>query len=202
MNEQDVAASAATRAEPHAGLAGRLAHLPDERGPAALPVLRAALQHPDPWVRVHAIGALAGLGDADACAALTTALHDDSFGVHWTAARALAAAGRPGVEAVLRALLHDTPAIGFLHGAMHVLRHAALLPEERVAVAPVLDALHRPAADLETPVMAEAALARLGMPGVTAPPPRQEPWYRTRRDRHGERGRILAPATGTTAAGL
>ena len=197
MNEPTSSAGTSSgREPPHADLAQRLVHLPDELGAQAVPVLREALQHPDPWVRAHAVAALARIDHADACAALVTAMHDDSFGVHWAAARTLAACGRRAVAEVLRALTHDTPATGFLHGAMHVLRYAALTPREREAVAPVLEAVHHPAADLEAPVLAAAALKLFATASTTmadaalAPP---VPWYRTRRDRHGERGRILAP---------
>lgn len=180
-------------------LAERLVHLPDQLGVAAVTPLRAALGHLSPWVRRHAVAALAGIDDDEARAALVTALHDDSFGVHWSAAQALAAQGRSGVMAVLRAMVHDVPSPGFLHGAAHVLGHAALSAEERAAVAPILEALRHPAADLEAPVLAAAALRRL------EPGRRHEagghasmPWYRLRRRR--VRGRLFARAAETPDA--
>ena len=183
------------RAQPHAALGRRLIRLPDELGTAAIPVLRAALRHPDPWVRLHAVHALARIDHPDAHAALVETLHDEAFGVHWGAAEALAHKGEIGVLAVLRALQHDTPGAGFLHGATHVLRHAALTPEQRLAVAPVLDALLRPAADLEMPLLAAAAFERLTSVATT-PPEDVTPWYRTRRNRRGLRGHIFAPLGG------
>jgi len=137
---------------------------------------------------------LGRLDDEEARAGLVKALHDDSFGVHWAAANALSAQGTAGATAVLRAMLHDIPATGFLHGAAHILRHATLTTEGREAVKPVLDALHRPAADLEAPVLAVAALERLAKGITITPEERAEPWWRIRRDRRGLRGHVFAPA--------
>lgn len=155
----------------------RLAHLPRDRGAAAIPELRAALEHPDAWIRLHAVQGLSALDGPEAHLALARALHDSSFGVHWTAARALADAGRPGVIAVLQSLVHDRPSTGFLHGAAHVLSHATLTPAERNAVAPVVEAIHRPAADLEASVAAFVALGAVAAhPSLPAETP--APWYR------------------------
>lgn len=167
----------------------RIAALPEQLGAAAVPVLRAALNHLDPSVRLAAVGALGRLDHADARAALATALHDDSFGVDWAAARALAAAGRPGVVAVLEALVRDTPSAVFLHGVEYVLRHAVLADEDRATIAPVLDALRRPAADLEAPIRAEAALPRLAPTRGPSGLDRAQPaWYDRPRRRPPVRG--------------
>ena len=178
MQQHDVPATTpGPQAPAHEALAQRLVHLPDQMGADAIPELRRALDHPDPWVRLHAVEGLACINHPDAHVTLARALHDDSFGVHWEASRVLAGAGRTGVEAVLRALLHETPTTGFLHGAAYVLRHARLTPAEQEAVAPVCDALRRPAADLEAPVAAFAALEVLA-PDLAAASERPEPWYR------------------------
>jgi HEAT repeat protein len=180
-------------------LAERLVHLPDQLGAAAVAPLRVALTHLSPWVRRHAVAALARIDDDEARAALVTALHDDSFGVHWSAAQALAAQGRRGVVVVLRAMVHDVSSPSFLHAAAHVLGHAALSAEERTAVAPILSALRHPAADLEAPVLAAEALRRLD-PGQAHEPGGHPPlpWYRFRRQR--VRGRLVAPPGGVTEA--
>jgi hypothetical protein len=170
------------QAETHNRLAAHLLHLPDTSGNAALPELLEGLRHHDPWVRLHAVEGLARLSEPEARAGLATALHDPSFGVHWAASRALAAAGCWGVVAALRALLHDTPSTVLLHGVAYVVHHAALAPEERAAVTPVQDALHRPAADLEAPIAALDALDHLA-PQLPPPREREEPWYRWRRSR-------------------
>jgi HEAT repeat protein len=164
------------RVQASAALAHRLAHLPDEMGVSAVGELRATLSHPEPWVRLHAVEGLARIDADDARMGLVTALHDESFGVHWEAARALASAGRAGVVTVLRALLRDTPSTGFLHGATLVLRHARLTPDEQAAVAPVREALQRPAADLEAPVVAFDALQCI-VPETVAVAERPLPWY-------------------------
>lgn len=179
----------------HVELAKRLVHLPDQLGTAAVAPLRAALTHLSPWVRRHAVAALARIDDDAARAALVTALHDESFGVHWCAAHALAAQGWPGVVAVLRAMMHDVPSTSFLHAAAHVLGHAALSAEERAVVAPILETLRHPAADLEAPVLAATALSRLE-PGHRYEPAGRAPvpWYRFRRRRM--RGRLVAPVGG------
>jgi HEAT repeat protein len=157
-------------------LARHLAHLPRSAGAGAVPELRGALAHPEPWVRLHAVEGLAGIDTDEGRAALVQALHDPSFGVHWEAGRALCAAGRHGVIAVLRALVRDAPSTGFLHGAAFVLRHAHLTQPEREAVMPVIQALQRPAADLEAPVLAYTALQRLA-PGAVSRSDRPRPWY-------------------------
>jgi hypothetical protein len=125
---------------------------------------------------------LSALDAPEAHAALARALHDSSFGVHWCAARTLADAGRPGVIAVLRALVHDQPSTGFLHGAAHVLGHASLTTAERSAVTLVLQAIHRPAADLEASVTAFEALSAFSAAEPLAAEP-ASPWYRNWRRR-------------------
>jgi len=175
-HDEPAVAMQEARVQVSEALAHRLAHLPDQLGVAAAVELRLALDHPEPWVRLHAVEGLARINSDDARMGLVTALHDDSFGVHWEAARALAAAGRIGVVAVLRALLHDAPSTGFLHGAAFVLRHAPLTPDEQAMVLPVREALRRPAADLEAPVVAFDALQRMA-PETVAAAERPLPWY-------------------------
>lgn len=171
---------------------------PDENAPGEAPLfevvaeLRAALLHADPWVRLHAVSSLARRSSPEALAALVLALHDESFGVHWAAANALAAHGRVGVVAVLRAMLHDEPTTGFLHGAARVLHHAPLTDHERQVIAPVLDALHRPAADLEAPVLASVAMAGLAPLAGATSQSADQPWWRVKRDRRGLRGHVFA----------
>jgi HEAT repeat protein len=175
-------------------LARRLAHLSETRGAAAVPELRGALTHADPWVRAHAIEGLAGIDDDAARAALAEALHDDSFGVHWEAGRFLAAAGQAGVVAVLRALLHGTPSTSFLHGAAYVLHHAAVPAAVRATLAPVLDTLRRPVAALEAPLAAFAALEGLA-PGTLMVAERPGPWYQGLRRRRGPGGQSFRPVS-------
>jgi HEAT repeat protein len=182
-----------TTVEPALDPAHRLPHLPDELGADALPELRAALRDADPWVRAHAVMGLARVDHDDARTALVEALHDESFGVHWAAAKALTAAGTAGVRAALHGLLSGEPAPRLREGAAHVLRYARLTPEERQAVRPVLEAMRHPAADLTAPVAAEAALARLDrLPPAPAPPPRT-PWWRTRSVWRRLRGHMVVP---------
>jgi HEAT repeat protein len=176
-----------TRIEPLEALTLRLVHLPDTLGVGAIPELCAVLDHPDPWVRLHAVEGLARIDHADARAGLVAALHDASFGVHWAAGRALAAGGRAGCVAVLQALVHDTPSTALLHGVAYVLHHAGVTPEEGAAVAPVLEALRHPAADLEAPIHAAMALDQLG-PDAAIAVERAQPWYLTGRVRRVLRG--------------
>ncbi len=156
---------------------------------AALRPLIEALDHPDPWERLHAVELLGRIDDPTARAALVTALHDEVFGVRWIAAKLLAGAGHPGVVALLRALLHETLTPNFRLGAAYVLHHAAITAEERAAVEPVFLALHHPASDLEAPVLAKEALELLereagtGIEGTL-------PWWHFRRMRR-PRGHIF-----------
>jgi hypothetical protein len=180
--------------EVNAVLARRLAHLSETRGTDAIPELRTALSHPDPWVRMHVIEGLASIDHADARAALAMALHDESFGVHMEAARTLAACGRPGVEAVLQELVRGTPTTSSLHGSAYVLRHARLTPEARTTVAPVVEALRRPVADLEAPIAAFPARAGLA-PELVIEAGVAEPWYRGLNRRRSPQGRSFAPVS-------
>ena len=175
--------------------AQRLVHLAQERGEEAIPLLANALEHADPWIRLHAVQGLATIDHATARAGLVTALHDDNFGVHWAAARALATAGRPGALAVLQALVHDQPSTGFLHGAGYVLHHVRLSAEERQSVQPVVDALHRPAADLEAPLAAFAALEQLGVTEAASLDPPARRYFTGQRKR--SRLERLTPAAVT-----
>ncbi|MGH2587556.1 MAG: HEAT repeat domain-containing protein [Dehalococcoidia bacterium] len=191
--EQPSSSPTGPRSKKPDAAAQRLVRMAAERGSEAVPTLRAALEHPDPWMRLHAVEGLAAIDDVEARAGLAVALHDSNFGVHWSASRALAGAGAAGVSAVLRALLHDEPSTGFLHGAAYVLHHAHLASEQRLAVIPVMEALRRPAADLEAPVAAFAALnAFQGVAAVGAVQP-FIPWYRAIRRRR-RRMESLAPA--------
>lgn len=180
--------------EATAALARRLAHLSETQGIDAIPELRQALEHPDPWVRMHAVEGLANIDDVDARAAIAFALHDESFGVHMEAGRTLAAQGQSGVEALLRELLHGMPSTSLLHGAAYVLRHARLSSEARAIVAPVIDALQRPAADLEAPMAAFPALSGLA-PAMVTIADRPDPWYRGLRSRREPRVRSFAPVS-------
>lgn len=159
--------------------------------PPSVERLRAALAESDTWTRLHAVKALAGVDHPAARDALIAAMHDDVFGVRWDAAEALAGQGSPGVVAVLRALAHGTPSPVFLHAAACALRHAPLTVDRRRQIAPVLDALRRPAADLEAPLEAQRALADMqpSPPAPFAEPP--PPWYRIPR-RRGRRSGIVA----------
>lgn len=192
MQESSAPPSRRPQSTASEAIAHRLAHLSETQGTDAVPELRQALDHADPWLRMHAVEGLSTIVHADARAALALALHDESFGVHMEAARVLAAAGQEGVVAVLLELLHGTPSTSFLHGAAYVLRHARLTPEARAAVAPLLDTLGRPAADLEAPMAAFAALERLA-PGAVAPEDRPEPWYHSLPSRRGPRAQSFAP---------
>lgn len=171
--------------------AQQLVNLARQQGADAIPELRLALQHPDPWMRLHAVQGLCTIDHPSARAGLVAALHDPSFGVGWEAAHALTRAGRAGVVAVLGALLHDTPSNVFLHGVEHVLHHATLTPEDRETIAPVLDALHQPAADLEAPMLAVTALERLDRDGTLTEEQRTTPYIRSRAMRRGLRGHIF-----------
>src|SRR5262249_49905476 len=93
--------------------------------------LTAQLQDPLPSVRVRAAQQLAHCPEPEAVDGLVAALHDPRFGVHWAAGEALATRGARGAIAVLRALMHDAPAVGFLHGAAYALSHVHLTPDQR-----------------------------------------------------------------------
>jgi HEAT repeats len=72
--------------------------------------------------RGRAARTLGEIGDQSAAPALVKALEDDKFDVRWLAARALAALGRPGLAALLQALIERPHSTLLREGAHHVLR--------------------------------------------------------------------------------
>ncbi len=103
---------------------------------------------------------LATIGDPAAVPALLVALEDANGGTRWLAAEGLIALGRPSVAPLLEALIRRSDSMWLREGAHHILRALAVRRVEAIT-RPVLKALESAEPELEVPVAAQAALARL-----------------------------------------
>ncbi len=133
-------------------------------GAPAVPGLDVALRSRDRRVRWEAVKVLRQINLPAAIPAYVAALEDPGPGVRWIAAEGLAALGRPGVIATLRALVARADSARVRRGAQRVL-HAVSDPGLRQQVAPVLLALKDIEPDLAVPVAAHDALVALGGQG-------------------------------------
>lgn len=123
-------------------------------GLLAAPALVEALSHPDGHIRWHAARSLGEAGDPRAVHLLAEGLYDEVYNVRWATSDVLSKLGEPAVLAVLELLSQrppDEPARQAIYHALHGLVSAEL----RARLAPLLEALHGPAADLEAPLVAQ-----------------------------------------------
>ncbi len=123
-------------------------------GSMAGPALVEALSHPDGHIRWHAARGLGEAGDPRAVHLLAEGLYDDVYAVRWASADVLARLGEPGILAVLELVSQRSPSESARQAIYHALHGLASL-ELRTRLAPLLDALHGPAADLEAPLVAQ-----------------------------------------------
>jgi HEAT repeat protein len=89
-------------------------------GTPALPALIEALGSRSTMVRWQATKALGDIADDEAAPALVGQLRDRDFGVRWIAAEGLITLGRPGLPALLRALIQQPRERTLRDGAHHV----------------------------------------------------------------------------------
>ncbi|OYW17537.1 MAG: hypothetical protein B7Z55_12330 [Planctomycetales bacterium 12-60-4] len=143
---------------------------------AAEPGLRALLQHPDGFVRVHAALALVRMqvASSDVTSTLILGLRSADPGIRSFAAAVLAEMGPNSADALpaLSAALNDADGYVRLHVAEVLIRHAQwsqqslvyslaeLAPQSQEAVAALTRALHDPAAKVQ--VGAAYALGEIG----------------------------------------
>ncbi len=115
-----------------------------EAGKPAIPFLCKALESSERRVQWEAAKALHSLSDPSSAPALVRALEDNDLDVRWIAAEALCGLGRTGLLALLDRL-QESNDTHLQDNARHILRRAD--PRYADAVAPVLDALRKAAAD-------------------------------------------------------
>jgi HEAT repeat protein len=132
-----------------------------ELGSPAVPALIEALHHGDAHFRWEAVQVLSRIKDPQAAPDLVTALEDENINVRWTAMDGLINLDRDGLPQLLTALTKHFYSVWLREGAHHVLHQLKnrerLLPEE----IRVFEALEGPAAEMDVPWAAEAALRKL-----------------------------------------
>lgn len=131
-------------------------------GQPAVASLVEALAVQNENVRWEAAKALSQIGGPAAAPAQVQALEDENFSVRWLAAEGLIAAGRDGLEPLLRALVGRSHSVWLREGAHHVLHTLASDENLHTLLTPVLRALDDLEPALEVPVAAEKALKALG----------------------------------------
>jgi HEAT repeat protein len=128
-------------------------------GPAVEPLTK-ALSSRNRWMRWEAAKALGQIGDPEAAQALVRALEDKIFDVRWLAAEGLISIGKKALVPLLEALLERSDSPWMREGAHHVLHDIDNSGISEI-ILPILNALEGMEADLEAPIMAEAALSKL-----------------------------------------
>ena len=141
-------------------LSVRAMDLLTRRGATAVPELVEALSsHRSSETRQYAARALGLIASPAALPALVTSLSDDTWEVRWEAEEALARFGKPGVEAVMEALLHVPPDARFRLAVLHVLERAPMDLWETLK--PVVHALRGRESELSAPLEASKAMRKL-----------------------------------------
>jgi len=128
-------------------------------GPAVEPLTK-ALSSRNRWMRWEAAKALGQIGDPEAAQALVRALEDKIFDVRWLAAEGLISIGKKALVPLLEALLERSDSPWMREGAHHVLHDIDNSGISEI-ILPILNALEGMEADLEAPIVAEAALGKL-----------------------------------------
>ena len=123
----------------------------------AEPALLKALDHPDSHIRWHAARGLGQIGDASGIDVLAEGLHDENQAVRWATASVLARLDATAVPAILKTLTENELNEPFRQAAVHAMS-AMPSSQTRAYLAPVLDALRGPAAQIEAPITANRLL--------------------------------------------
>jgi hypothetical protein len=138
-----------------------------QMGQGAVGPLLQALTNSTEYGRGRAARTLGEIGDPAAAAALVKALEDDKFDVRWLAARAVVALGRPGLEALLQALI-ERPHSTFLRESAHHVLHDEAHAKWSKQLVPMIRALEGSDPEAAVPIAAEKALRALFGPGDTS----------------------------------
>jgi HEAT repeat protein len=136
-------------------------------GAPAVVALTALLHDTDEHKRWEAARVLSKIGNPAAAHELVRSLLDNNSGIRWLAAQGLIAAGRPGLPALLEALIQHSESVWLREGAHHILR-ALVSRAPADPIAPVLAALEGVEPDLTVPIAAHKALHGVAEPGNEA----------------------------------
>ncbi len=126
----------------------------NEFGEKARQVWIRALSHADSHIRWHGARGLGQIGDPQALDVLVTGLLDENQAVRWATARVLANLNSTAIPAILHALSHYPLTEPFRQAAYHAL-HAMPSKRTQEYLAPLLEALRSPAANLHAPRIAQ-----------------------------------------------
>jgi HEAT repeat protein len=129
-------------------------------GTPAVGAIVELLKHPQQHVRWEACKTLEGIAHPSAATSLVEALADVDKDVCWVAGAALIPLGRDGLEPLLVALMEKKRVAGLQPGAHHV-AHEWVRGELAEILAPLLEALSGPEAELAVPVAAEKVLHQI-----------------------------------------
>jgi HEAT repeat protein len=128
-----------------------------EMGQMAEPAWMEALQHTNSHIRWHAARGLGELGKVNYAHIVAEGLLDSHPAVRWATADVLARLGSPAVPATLTILSQHKLNAPIREAAYHAL-NAIRSPRTRKRLQPLLEAMHGPAASVETPALAQKLL--------------------------------------------
>jgi len=128
-----------------------------EMGQLAEPAWMEALQHPNSHIRWHAARGLGELGKVNYAHIVAEGLLDSHPAVRWATADVLARLGSPAVPATLTILSQHKLNAPIREAAFHAL-NAIRSRGTRKRLQPLLEAMHGPAASVETPALAQKLL--------------------------------------------
>ncbi len=136
-----------------------------ELGSPAVPALLEALQNGNAHLRWEVVQVLSRIEDPQAAPELVKALEDDDINVRWTAMEGLIGLDREGLQPLLTALTKHFYSVWLREGAHHVLHQLKIRERLLPAEIHVFEALEGPAAEMDVPWAAEAALQNLNKRG-------------------------------------
>jgi HEAT repeat protein len=138
-----------------------------ELGAPAVPVLIKALQSNDSHLRWEVVQVLSRIEEPEAAPQLVKALEDENINVRWAAMEGLIDLDRSCLAPLFKALTKHFYSVWLREGAHHILHQlkirGRLLPTE----IRVFEALEGPAAEMDVPWAAEAALNSLKKMGLS-----------------------------------
>lgn len=128
-----------------------------DMGQMAEPAWIEALEHPNSHIRWHAARGMGDLGKVNYAYILAEGLLDSHPAVRWATADVLARLGSPAVPATLTILSQHKLNAPIRDAAFHAL-NAIRSRRTRERLQPLLEAMHGPAASIETPTLAQQLL--------------------------------------------
>ena len=132
-----------------------------ELGDPAVPALIEALQSGDAHLRWEVVQVLSRIEDPQAAPQLVKALEDENINVRWAAMEGLIDLDRNGLPPLLKSLTKHFYSVWLREGAHHILHQLKIRERLLPTEIRVFEALEGPAAEMDVPWAAEAALASL-----------------------------------------